>query len=439
MAEKTVSKWFYSFNILKFWKVQQRDWRVTVVRTSLDRLGYQIVYPFLSIYIVSLGAQKMQLGLFTSIGMILAGLLGPFTGHVIDRNGPKKVYITGIVLLIISYVIYAMAPSWQTCATAMIIYYIGNATGGHSCATICGNCLKNANRAKGMLVCESLAAGLLGMVGPLISAFILVRILGVSGTPSDADTLRPLFFIAAFISLISLTIVIAKLSDRRWSADTEKKDIHLFRDAAMILRSNKVTKKWLVIGTIAALPTGMILPYCQVFAAEMKGANTTVLAGMVTAAALISVVFGYPIGILADKIGRKKVLYMTMTLFSLSNLFLVVAPSPPFLILAGALQGFYYIGAPLSATIQRELVGNEVMGRWIGINRLVTSIFGAAMALVSGIIYDYLGPAYIFLFMIGIDLLIRLPLLISIPETLHVPTPGNPIAGVPARADEPSH
>ena len=35
---------------------QSRDWRVTVARTSLDRLVYQMVFPYLSIYIVALGA-----------------------------------------------------------------------------------------------------------------------------------------------------------------------------------------------------------------------------------------------------------------------------------------------------------------------------------------------------------------------------------------------
>ena len=417
----------YAFDIPKFWREQQRDWKVTVVRTSLDRLGYQIVYPYLSIYIICLGAMKSQLGLITSVGMILAGLLGPLTGHIIDRYGPKKVYLTGIILLIAAYLTYSFATAWPACAAAMIIYYVGNSTGGHSCATICGNCLKNANRAKGMLICESLAAGLLGMIGPLISAFILVRIMKVSGTPTDAGAIRPLFWIAAFISLTTLTIVITKLSNRRWCSSSGQTSFNLVRDGLNILRGNKSARKWLVIGTITALPVGMVLPYCQVYAAEVKGADVTVLAAMVTAAALTSVVFGYPVGVLADRIGRKKVLYLTISLFCLSNILLVLAPSPFFLILAGGLQGFYYIGSPLAGTIQRELVANEVMGRWIGVNRFVTNTLGAVMALVSGVIYDQLGPPYVFLIVVGLDLLVRLPLLISIPETLHAPVPPAPV------------
>jgi hypothetical protein len=41
------------------------------------------------------------------------------------------------------------------------------------------------------------------------------------------------------------------------------------------------------------------------------------------------------------------------------------------------------------------------------------------MALFAGVIWDKIGPQYSFILFVGIDLLVRLPLLISIPETLH--------------------
>jgi hypothetical protein len=59
------------------------------------------------------------------------------------------------------------------------------------------------------------------------------------------------------------------------------------------------------------------------------------------------------------------------------------------------------------------------MGRWVGINRLFKMVLSALLALSAGIIWDKIGPQYIFILFVGIDLLIRLPLLISIPETLH--------------------
>ena len=140
---------------------------------------------------------------------------------------------------------------------------------------------------------------------------------------------------------------------------------------------------------------------------------------MVTGSALVSIVFAIPLGRLADRIGRKRVLYMTIPLFWLSNLMLIWAPSPAFLVIAGILQGFYFIGVPVVAAIERELVPSEQMGRWVGINRFFKMVLSAILALSAGVIWDRIGPQYIFILFVGIDLLIRMPLLIGMPETLH--------------------
>lgn len=92
-----------------FWRVQHPDWKVTVVRTSLERLGYQMIYPYLSVFIVALGADKTQLGLMTSLGMILAGIISPYVGKIIDQDGPRRAYLTGIALLVLAYLTYAQS------------------------------------------------------------------------------------------------------------------------------------------------------------------------------------------------------------------------------------------------------------------------------------------------------------------------------------------
>jgi len=111
--------------MLDFLRRQQRDWVVTVVRTSLDRLAYQMVFPYLSIYIIALGATATQLGLVNSLGMLVAGLAGPFTGWLIDRHGPRSFYLAGIALLAVAYLTYALAQSWGITILAMMAYWLG--------------------------------------------------------------------------------------------------------------------------------------------------------------------------------------------------------------------------------------------------------------------------------------------------------------------------
>ena len=396
-----------------FLKRQERDWKVTVIRTSLDKLAYQMVFPYLSIYIVALGASGTELGFVNSIGMVIAGFFSPFTGWLIDRIGPKRIYLFGIGFMGISYLAYALAQHWSITIVAMVAYWLGFSTSTHSCATICGNCLVNRDRATGMLICETAAAGLLGMAGPMLATWMVSLSGGV-----NVGGIRPLFFAGLIVTVGTFFIVLTQLSDRRW---TPKGGSHpeLWKGITEVLGSGGHLKRWLVIAAVSHLPLGMVFPFTQVFAHSIKGANEFVLGAMVTGSALASIILAIPLGRLADRIGRKRVLYVTIPLFWLSSLLLIWAPSPVFLIIAGALQGFYFIGVTVVAAIERELVPSEYMGRWVGVNRFFKMVLGAGMALLAGLIWDRIGPMYIFIIFVGIDALIRMPLLIGMPETLH--------------------
>lgn len=107
-------------------------------------------------------------------------------------------------------------------------------------------------------------------------------------------------------------------------------------------------------------------------------------------------------------------------MFWLSNLILVWAPGMISLIIAGILQGFYYIAGPITAAMERELVPPEQMGRRLGIARFFRMLLGAFLAFLSGMIWDKIGPQYVFLAYVVLDLILRVPLLISMPETLRI-------------------
>jgi MFS family permease len=251
------------------------------------------------------------------------------------------------------------------------------------------------------------------MVGPMLATWMVSLSGGV-----NVGGIRPLFFAGLIVTVGTFTVVLTQLSDRRWTAKGGNNP-YLWKGITEVLRSGGSLKRWLVIATVSQFPLGMVFPFTQVFAHSIKGANELILGAMVTGSALTSIILAIPLGRLADRIGRKRVLYGTIPLFWLSSLLLIWAPSPAFLVIAGALQGFYFIGVTVVAAIERELVPSEYMGRWVGVNRFCKMVVGAGMALLAGLIWDRIGPMYVFIIYVGIDALIRMPLLIGMPETLH--------------------
>ena len=308
-----------------FLKRQQRDWKITVIRTSLDKLAYQMIFPYLSIYILALGATVTQLGIVNSLGMIAAGIVGPLTGWFIDRTGPKKIYLIGIGFLAISYLTYGIAHDWMITIIAMVAYWLGFSVSIHSCATVCGNSLANEDRATGMTICETFAAGLLGMAGPMLGAWLVTTFGGV-----NASGIRPVFFFSLIITACTFIVVWTQLSDKKWRIATLTKP-NIFRDLHQVMKGGHHLKRWLLIASVNQVPQAMVFPFSQVFAHEMKGADQFILGAMVTGSALASIIFAIPLGRLADSVGRKKVLYITIPLFWISNLVLVWSPKPAFL------------------------------------------------------------------------------------------------------------
>jgi len=394
-----------------FLRRQPRDWKVTVTRYSMERFFYQMVLPYLSIYTVALGATATQLGIVNGAGMAIAGLLSLVTGWLIDRIGVKRIYLTGIALLMLSYLTYSVAQHWAIIIVAVAAYWLGFTISGHSCGVVCGNSLANEDRATGMSFCETLAAGLLGIIAPMLGAALVTTFSGV-----NINGIRPLFFVCLAGTIGTFLLILTQLSNRRWASLSEARP-GFFKGISQVFKQGHDLKRWLVIISISWLPLGMVLPFTQVFAYEIKGADQYTLGAMVSGLALTSLVLGIPLGRLADKIGRKKVIYLITPLFWISNLILIWAPSPAFLIAAGVLQGFFFICGVTAGAMTFELVPPEQMGRWLGIVRSFRMVIAAGAAYLAGAIWDNIGPQYLFLTVVGLDIFIRIPLLIGMPET----------------------
>ncbi len=397
---------------LGFLNRQQRDWKITAARSSIHRFFYQMVLPYLSIYTMALGATGTQLGIVNSVGMGAGAMLSPFTGWFIDRIGTKRIYLGGIGLLAISFFTYGVARSWPIIIVAMLAYWVGFTTSAHSCGVICANSLTKEDRVTAMSCCESLAIGLMGMAGPMLGALLVTTFGGIS-----VSSIRPLFFVSLAGTITTFFLISTQLSNRTWGEPSGSRPA-LLRDLSQVFRQGRNLKRFLVIHSITFLPLGMVIPFTQVFAREVKGADQFILGAMVAGFALTPFLLGIPLGRLADTIGRKKVLYLMAPLFWTSNLVLIWAPSPMFLVVAGVLQGFLNINLVVTGAMNFELVPPEQMGRWVGISRFFRMVLAAVTAYLGGAIWDNIGPQYLFLIVLGLDITIRIPLLIGMPETL---------------------
>jgi DHA1 family bicyclomycin/chloramphenicol resistance-like MFS transporter len=163
----------------------------------------------------------------------------------------------------------------------------------------------------------------------------------------------------------------------------------------------------------------MLVLFRYPFAHEVKGAGPFIIGGITTALILTEALFAAPIGRLADRIGRKKLYYMLTPVYCLSYLLFAFAPSPEWLLPAGFLMGFRMLTNVSGSAMTPELVPMDCIGRWRGIIGLCTGLITIPAPIIGGFVWEHLGPRWVFIIPVVIDMLVRLPILPTVPETLN--------------------
>ena len=173
-------------------------------------------------------------------------------------------------------------------------------------------------------------------------------------------------------------------------------------------------------GCIALLMTGygIIIPvFPQRLQALGLGAQT--LALMEGAFALGMLLFSTPMGTLADRIGRKPLVLVSLAGFIVTNLVLATVNIPLVFILIRFVEGVSISGLmPASMAMVGDSIPTEKQGRWIG---MITTAQAAGVALgpgIGGFLYQAWGASYPFLISAGIALTASLLALFVLPETL---------------------
>jgi MFS family permease len=141
-----------------------------------------------------------------------------------------------------------------------------------------------------MSLCETFAAGFLGMAGPIMGALLVTAFGGI-----NVRGIRPLFFIGIAVTAVTFLLIYTQLSERKWTHRGMTR-ASFFKDFSQVFKEGRNLKRWLIIASLTNLPLGMVLPFCQVFAHEFKGADQYILGYMVTGFALTPLVFGIPFG-----------------------------------------------------------------------------------------------------------------------------------------------
>ena len=398
---------------LGFVKRQKRNYRVAITRSAISSFLMNLTAQSNAIYTVALGADSITLGTLSSISNGVSALISTPIGWLVDRFGIKWFQVLGMALLAAGTLTYALAPSWEWLIVATIFFSISMRLVGTGCSVLCSDSIENRDRATAQNLCVTFSS-IASLIAPLVAAHLITLSGGLS-----AAGIRPLYYVQfvgyGFLLLFVAMQLMEPDRGRPIDARTDTRFVDGFKQ---LFVGQRILRRWIAVSVLTWLPMAMTSPFLLLYAHEMKDANQYLLGVMSTAMVLTRLVFGIPLGRLADRIGRKKVIFLLTPLWYISNILLAFSFNSATLIVSASLQTFYGISSGITSAMTLELVPLEKVGKWSGALGLFRGLVAIPAPVISGLVWRKLGPLYVFLIPLVIDLALRIPLLTSIPETL---------------------
>ncbi|MEE8571193.1 MAG: MFS transporter [Candidatus Bathyarchaeia archaeon] len=397
--------------IKNFFERQTENFRVLlatmVLNTSIKTMTTSRARgaSYLQLYLRSLGANPQQLGYLNSLTHIANTLFALPIGWFSDRFSLKKVALAGFILSVIAPTAFALSTTWAQAMPAMMINGI-TVAGMITNVFFITSVREHSDRATAMSM-KSTLTSLVGLLIPSLSAIIVLNFGGIS-----VEGIRPLFIISTFVSLLILIYTTLKLKEVAFlQKDTGQKKRSLFQDYKEIA-SIPEFQKWTSTKCLRSFFSGSLMPFYSLFYVEIKGADVTTIAAMGTVATLGALIFLVPFGRLADKHGRKKIIYLTRPFNYLSILVTILAPSPEWLILAAFFGALQTVSQLMEITLEHELLPEEQRGRVAGFNSFLWGLMGIPGPILIGYLWQRVNPAY----------LLILPILADLPFLAILPT-----------------
>jgi MFS family permease len=353
----------------------------------------------------ALGATALQLGYVTSLGGVATILLSIPIGLLADKQGIKRMTLVAIILFAASYSVFGLAKDWQLTALAYITSSVAMLISNNVCPMVCGACLKSSERTTGMQLCDTVAA-IPRLFAPIIAALAIAMLGGLT-----TEGIRPLFWLSVVVVLIAFLVIYKWFNNPNIPKATEARSFTY--GIRRIFSEGVNVKRWGVYYALMMLPWYMGF-YIPLYAKEVKGADTLILGLMDSGYWLAVVLLAIPVGLAADRLGRKRTIAALTPLYCLGLILLGYAPGRLILIIAGALNGFTMLAGVTESSMTVELVPRDLLGSWLGLLGFIMGLISFIAPILGGFLWN-INPTTL-LYFLAVTQILKLGILATMPS-----------------------
>lgn len=367
-------------------KIITRNILILSLVSLFTDVASEMLYPVMPIYLRSIGFSIVLIGVLEGLAEAVAGLSKGYFGNLSDNKGKRLPFIrTGYTLSAISkpMMVAFIYPLWIFLARTLDRLGKGIRTGARDAMLSDEATAATKGRVFGFhRMMDTLGA----VIGPVFALFYLDR---------HPDHYKPLFLIAFVPGILAIGFTFFIKEKRKLPGKPKAKT--RFWDFTRYWKTSPVIYKRLVAGLLifTLFNSSDVFLLLKI---KSAGYTDTMVIGIYIFYNITYALFSYPAGMLADRLGLKKILVSGIFMFSISYLGMAYAQSTVVFFVLFFLYGVY---AAATEGIAKAWITNvcekNKTATAIGTYTAFQSIAALIASSLAGVIWYSFGSSATFL------------------------------------------
>jgi len=381
----------------------------------LTDVSSDMIFTLVPLFLTNvLGAAGTIVGLVGGLSEGADAIFRIFSGWLSDKIGKRKLLaVLGYSISTVAKPFLYLANAWGVVLAVRFTDRVGKGVRTSSRDALIADSISEQERGKGFGLHRAMdTTG--AFLGLIIAAIIVYLVQGTSAIELSLGCFRWLVIggvIPAVLAVVVLQVFVREKKKER-SPDSSSQA----RMSLSGIKGSFDTRFWVFIAIMAVFTLGNSSDFFVILRAQNLGAPLLHVVLMLVLWNAAEAVFSLPMGILSDKLGRRRVIILGWFIYALVYLGFAVSSSIWQVWLLFACYGVYYgIVQGVARAFVADLAPEDKRGTAYGLYHGVVGLSLVAASLIAGVLWDvvspaapfYFGAALAFVAMLGITTLMK--------------------------------
>lgn len=359
-------------------------WALGFVSLFMD-IASELIHALLPLLLVDrLGVGLAMVGLIEGIAEATGAVTKVFSGALSDRIGKRKVLaVVGYGLGAAAKPVFPLAGSAVTVLAARFADRVGKGIRGAPRDALVADITPPALRGTAYGLRQALdSVG--AFAGPLVAVLLMALY---------ADHIRQVLWWAVLPAAISVLLIVVAVREPPAAAPASPRGWPIRRTVLAELGSGY----WAVVGVGVLFTLARFSEAFLVLKGQAAGLPLTLVPLVMVCMNVVYAAAAMPIGVLADRLGRHRLLALGMLVLAAADLVLAMGGGLAALFVGTALWGLHMaLSQGLLAALVADVAPKAARGTAFGLYNLVTGLMLLLASVVAGALWQAVGAAWTF-------------------------------------------